>query len=682
MLRQLRSPKVVKRVMRWILILIIPSFVTFYGWQSLGDKEGRYGREGGYAHVKDRWMGLRWRPISPIEQEFARRAVESRYAAMLRNQVPQSVIEQSIRGAVGPIEIGRESVDAYCLQRLAQEKGFEVSEREVSQYLAALLSEQPVENIREFLRREGMSEEQLIASFVYKELLDKARLYVQSHAKVSLFELWQEYLIGSERIQIQYVRIPTETFHDSVKATTDALRNFYNDHVEAFRIRERVNFRYLGAFRSDIEKEVEITTAALVAYYEKNKEKLYKQKRSSVVRHILVKVADATSATIVKAAEQKILDIAKQIEAGADFMQMADKVSEDPANADPSDPTIKYAGMVQGAITEDGPCPFGEEFRRAALALARDQVSSPVRTSAGFHLIKAQVVTTSGTRPFDDVRRDIEFYVRNEEVGAKFRERGDQLRKMFTERSYSTLESFAQAARQHLPYKTEIKETGLVDLSTGRLPEIGSISEILDFIKELRRPGDFTESVLNTRQAYVVLELKDKQASHIPPFESIVDEVRAEYVTSQTIRLARATAAGMTKSKSLDELRNNVEKIGLKLTQTDLFTRDKVDEALKISNLDPEFLHSTLGAKVGSVYSTFEGQEDHPRAYVVWYLEKREPPSQDQFRIDLPMVRREYMAHLQAALIEEWLYDLRHRFPARINPVYLRAAEEQQMQPQ
>ena len=40
MFKTLRNPKYVKRIMLWVLILIIPAFVAFYGWSSKNSGEG------------------------------------------------------------------------------------------------------------------------------------------------------------------------------------------------------------------------------------------------------------------------------------------------------------------------------------------------------------------------------------------------------------------------------------------------------------------------------------------------------------------------------------------------------------------------------------------------------------------------------------------------------------------
>ena len=80
MLKQLRSRKATKRIMFWTLVLVIPSFVFFYGWQS--SSQSNQESRAAIAKVKDRWWGLRWRPLTPADQDLAYETLENRYGSL------------------------------------------------------------------------------------------------------------------------------------------------------------------------------------------------------------------------------------------------------------------------------------------------------------------------------------------------------------------------------------------------------------------------------------------------------------------------------------------------------------------------------------------------------------------------------------------------------------------------
>jgi len=666
MLKQLRSRRVMKRIMLGTLILIIPPFVFYFGWQSTSGRGAEARRD--LARVKDRWWGLRWRPITAGEWQLARDSLEREYARIFQSQGLDFSPDQ-MRKEIGSYEIAREAIDSYYLQRLARREGLEVTRGEIRALLEELFPVQPAESFRSYLERVGQSEAQFIRDLVYRQTLSKAEGYIFSRAKTSLFELWHEYLISQEKIQIRYVRIPSMDFEKEVQPTTDSLSQFYQDHAEDYRIGDRAEFRYVAILRSDVERETEPTTEAVRAFYEKHKGDQLRRKRSARVRHILIEAAPDAPTTAVQAAEQTVRQIAERVKAGEDFAQLADQFSEDSANiVDPDDPTKKRGGLLPMEITEGMPSRFGEEFTSEALSLALDEVSSPVRSAFGFHLIRADSVTTAGIVPFDEVREQARRLLRLDLVDAEFRKRGEALRELFAERSYSTLDSFAEAAG------LQIGRTGLVDLEAGFLPEIGLIRDDLELIREFSE-GEFTEGVLKNSGAYYVLELHRKVPSHIPPFVEVADDVRDDYITSQAAYLAHEVASELFRqAENLEDLEQAAQQRGYEVTQSDPFTRDRADTVLPA--LDPRFAYTSVRYKVGTIYLTTQGDPELPTACIVWYFEKREPPTLAQFRKDLPALRAEYQLQIQQALVQEWLRDMRRRIRAEINPVFEAAAQE------
>lgn len=94
-------------------------------------------------------------------------------------------------------------------------------------------------------------------------------------------------------------------------------------------------------------------------------------------RHILIKVSSTASEEEVQAARQKIEEIQKQLMEGADFAELAKQYSEDAANS-----------AQGGDLGWFGHGRMVDEFDQAAFALQEGQISGPVRTQFGFHLIQ------------------------------------------------------------------------------------------------------------------------------------------------------------------------------------------------------------------------------------------------------------------------------------------------------
>jgi peptidyl-prolyl cis-trans isomerase SurA len=91
-------------------------------------------------------------------------------------------------------------------------------------------------------------------------------------------------------------------------------------------------------------------------------------------RHILVRVDAQVSEEV---ARRRILDIRRRVELGTDFAQMARDFSQDPGSA-------QKGGELDWAYPGD----LVPEFERAMFALQPGQVSDPVRSVFGVHLIQ------------------------------------------------------------------------------------------------------------------------------------------------------------------------------------------------------------------------------------------------------------------------------------------------------
>jgi peptidyl-prolyl cis-trans isomerase C len=104
-------------------------------------------------------------------------------------------------------------------------------------------------------------------------------------------------------------------------------------------------------------------------------------------RHILVPTEDEAKA------------IAAELKKGADFATLAKEKSKDPGAADGGD---------LGYFTKDQMVP---EFSDAAFKLDKGQISDPVHTQFGWHIIKIEDKRTKPTPTFDQVKAQLTNYV-------------------------------------------------------------------------------------------------------------------------------------------------------------------------------------------------------------------------------------------------------------------------------
>jgi peptidyl-prolyl cis-trans isomerase C len=116
-------------------------------------------------------------------------------------------------------------------------------------------------------------------------------------------------------------------------------------------------------------------------------------------RHILFR-AQAGDDKAGKEAEDKIKAVIVRLENGEDFAKVAGEVTEDPSG--------KTNGGDLGYFTKEQMVP---EFSEAAFKLDKGQISDPVKTQFGWHVIKVEDKRVKPTPKFEDVKPQIENYV-------------------------------------------------------------------------------------------------------------------------------------------------------------------------------------------------------------------------------------------------------------------------------
>jgi len=134
-------------------------------------------------------------------------------------------------------------------------------------------------------------------------------------------------------------------------------------------------------------KNVKVTDKELKDYYASYQPDIK-------VRHILVKD------------EKTALDVKKQLDAGAKFEDLAKKYSTDTASA--------QNGGDLGTINNTNKDQYDADFIKGAYALKVNEISAPVKTQFGYHII--QVTEKKEKKSYDAMKKDIEYQVKSSKL--------------------------------------------------------------------------------------------------------------------------------------------------------------------------------------------------------------------------------------------------------------------------
>lgn len=166
------------------------------------------------------------------------------------------------------------------------------------------------------------------------------------------------------------------------------------NNVSVDQVREDIE-HYLLAEKM-IKPSIKITEKEMKTYFEENKDS-FDQKEQVKASHILVKD---------EAAAKKVKD---ELDNGKDFAELAKKYSTDKSNA--------AAGGDLGYFAKGE---MAEEFEKAAFSLKVDEISEPVKTEFGYHIIKVSDKKAAKAAEYEDHKKEIKDKLLDEKIQTEY----------------------------------------------------------------------------------------------------------------------------------------------------------------------------------------------------------------------------------------------------------------------
>lgn len=157
---------------------------------------------------------------------------------------------------------------------------------------------------------------------------------------------------------------------------------------------------------NEIRSGIEVAGSDARSYYDENRE-YFRQEETVRASHILIQTPEDADEEELKAAYDKISDIREQIVEGADFSELAREYSDCPSAENGGD------------LGEFGPGRMVPPFDRAVFSMKPGELSKPVQTQFGFHLIKLVEKNDGKVIEYDDVKNQITDYLTDLEVQAE-----------------------------------------------------------------------------------------------------------------------------------------------------------------------------------------------------------------------------------------------------------------------
>jgi peptidyl-prolyl cis-trans isomerase D len=530
--------------LKWSLGLVCVAFVLFYIPDFL--------RSGADASTTDTVASVDGRDISV--GEFQRmyqaqlQAYRSAYGANMSEQLLKQLgIEQQIL---------QQMVDERAALVEADRVGVRVSDEEVRQRIlataafmenGAFIGEQRYQQLLR-LQRPPLTPADFEETVRHSLAVEKLRASLTDWLSISDNELEQEYRRKNDKVKLAVVNISADTFRTQVSATDAEVAGYFETHKTDFKIPEKRKIRYLLVDIDALKAKVVVPAADVERAYNNNLEQ-YTTPEQVRASHILLKTEGKDDAAVKARAE----DILKQARGGANFADLAKKVSEDEASAK-NGGDLDYFG--RGRMVP--------EFDTAAFAMQPGQISDLVKTQYGYHIIQLVDKKAGTTRTLADLRPQITDQLAYERAQAQGADLAQSLEKQISKPA---------------DFDTVAKAQGLTVQESGFFAKDEPILGIGPAPEAAGKAFDIAEGAvagpLRASRGFVFETLVAKQDSYVPKLDEVKDKVRGDVIKQKARDMSRQKATELAaKLRSATDFDKAAKAAGVEAKNTELIARD------------------------------------------------------------------------------------------------------------
>lgn len=346
---------------------------------------------------------------------------------------------------------------------------------------------------------------------------------------------------------------------DKVTVTDEDAKTYYSENASEFLTPEQVVVEYIELDKKAFFDQVTVDDAALQEMYQAEIANLAEQRHAA---HILFEVSgDVTDAQAKEAAQNAI----ERINAGEDFAAVAKEMSDDIGSAEQGG-DLGFA--AQGV--------YDPAFEDALYALEKEQVSVPVRTDYGWHVIKLLDVQAADIPTFASLKDKLSQDLKTQQVEQRFVEAVRDLESA----AYESADLQQPASELGLEIKVSepFGREGLEGLFANR--------QVLQaaFSTEVLEEGANSTAIELDPETTVVLRVKEHKRPEPIEFAEVSTQIREQLIAQRAIEHARSQGEALL--SSLQEGQTSVEQAQQEAWQVvEAATRGQ-------ENIDPEVLQA------------------------------------------------------------------------------------------
>jgi peptidyl-prolyl cis-trans isomerase D len=385
------------------------------------------------------------------------------------------------------------------------------------------------ERYKAVLRNAGMGPGEFRQSLHKQYVINQIRAGIIESGVVTSNNVARLLRMQNQTRDFRVVNIPVSAIADQVKVTDNDIQAYYDANKSTFQQPEQVDAAYITLSLGALADQIEISDKDLEDYYKTRAESLAREERRA--SHILIEDGED--------ADKTIATIQKRLADGESFADLAKEYSIDTASAK-NGGDLGYAG--RGV--------YDDAFEQALFALKKGQVSDPVKTRYGVHLIKLDDVRRSEVPPLDEIKDKL----RDELARDRAEKRYAEVRSQLADSAYAA-DDLAEPAKE---LGLEVREAKGITRNGGPAPfdHQGLVRQLYSddvltggYNTELIDVGDNVSVVARVRKHHDAEQLSLDQVR-----DDIRDTLTAQKTQEALQKRADSIIAGLREGQTLGDL--------------------------------------------------------------------------------------------------------------------------------
>lgn len=501
------------KIVLWFVVVVFVLLI-FVDWGT--GRQGGQGMANVAAQVGD---------VIITEAQFVKelRSTEDRYRQMYGQQF------EAVRDQIDFASLTVQNlIDRELLIRQARAMGLAVSDEDLLDRImsfeafrredGSFVGEELYARV---LRVNNTSPEEFEASLRRDMLIEKLQQAFTTAISVPNAEVEREYRRRNESASFEVAFVGVETVTGNIDVPEAEARRYYDEHRQEFDRPEQRALQYLLVDDARLRRVLTISDAQIAEYYASHASEF---QRAEEVRasHILVRPAgDGEDASRSAAARARAL-YTRAVAPGADFAALAREASDDPGSKD-SGGDLGWFG--RGRMVK--------EFEDAVFALRAGEVSQPVESQFGFHVIKLMERRAAGQQPLDEVRDVIRQRLAEGLAEGEGSRRAQALKEKIDAATLKTAEQWQELAAADEVVSSNA--TPLFSVTDQVIPGLGRDPELLAEVS-MAKEG-FVGGPRRSSRGWIVYRVSQVRKAGVLPFEE------ARESAMEALRRRQAVAA-------------------------------------------------------------------------------------------------------------------------------------------